>query len=113
MCLRDLADGYGLYSIAPTARKPKHGDTVSLDAFRSLFVDDATNLKKSHFVLLEYSASDDAGCAELLNQAKETFEQLGLCFDIASVGSRLSVFLYKSSYAAVRGRLSLNGLEPC
>ena len=73
VCLRDLVDGYGLYRITATTQEPKHGDAVSLDSFRSLFVDDASNLKKSHFILLEYDASDDAGCAGLFNQDKQTF----------------------------------------
>ena len=110
--IRDLVDDYCLVAFPTPVAVPPAVPPCTYDAFRALFVVDASELVKTHFILLEYPVPTGSDEAALLEVARQCFEKLGLRFDLAFVPGHLTAFLYKSGFAKLRNRLALNSLQP-
>ena len=111
-CIRELVDDYYLTEFPTTLALPTAVPPCTYDAFRALFTVDASELVKTHFILVEYPVPTGSDEAALLEVAKRTFAKLGLRFDLAFVPGHLTAFLYKPGFAKVRNRLALDSLQP-
>ena len=110
--IRELVDGLAIYSTPPSTVEARAGEPATVEMFRELFVADGSNLKKAHFILLEYRPADEAGGAALFEDVKRHFSQLDLLFDIAALPDHVSIFIYKRGYVHLRLHLSINGIAP-
>ena len=105
-------DGYYLLELQTTTVQPATVSVCTYDAFRAMFVADASELVKTHFLLVEYPVPTSSDQAALLEVAKQSFATLGLRFDLAFVQDHLTAFLYKPGFAKLRNRLALDSLQP-
>jgi hypothetical protein len=110
--IRELVDDYCLVAFPTPVAVPPAVPPCTYDAFRARFVVDASELAKTHFILVEYPVPTGSDEAALLEVARQCFEKLGLRFDLAFVPGHLTAFLYKSGFAKLRNRLALNSLQP-
>ena len=111
-CIRELVDDYYLTEFPTTIASPTAAPPCTYGAFRALFAVDASELVKTHFILVEYPVPTGSDEAALLEVAKRSFEKLGLRFDLAFVPGHLTAFLYKPGFAKLRNRLALDSLQP-
>ena len=105
-------DGHYLFEFPVAMLSPTAVPPGTYDAFRALFVADASELVKTHFILVEYPVPTGSDEAALLGVAKRCFDNLGLWFDLAFVPGHLTAFLYKRGFAKTRHRLALDSLQP-
>lgn len=85
--------------------------TVAYQVFRDLFSPDASDLTKSHFILVEYTAAD-AEAVSILERVNAHMRTLDVLFDATAAPGCISSFIYKQNYFKLRGQLEIGGMKP-
>jgi len=101
-------DGYSIYKVPLATRGTTSQQTTTYTAFRSLFINDITNLAKAHMILVEFKFAAASEADEIMTKATKQYESLDVLFDLAATGPDcISVFIYKANYARLRQHLDL------
>ena len=113
-CIRELNDGLGIYKVTMRVTPAATDDVTSYSSFLALFNLDASDLVKSHFLLVEFGTSgkSPSDVTSLLDRVKAHFQTLGLLFSIAAVSGCIAAFIYKDNFMKIRSRLSVGGANP-
>jgi hypothetical protein len=113
-CIRELNDGFGIYKVGMRVTPAARDDVTDYHSFRALFHPDASDLVKSHFLLVEFGTSGNppSETKSLLNRITAHFETLGVLFSTAVVSGCIAAFVYKDNFMKLRSRLSLGDVNP-
>jgi len=109
--IKEIKDGFAIYSNDVRIVKPVPGESILYQTFRDLFGADASNLAKSHIILVEYknTGSDETNALEMV---KERLQTLDILYDATVVCGCVSVLIFKSNYMAIRQQLNIHDLTP-
>jgi len=110
-CIKNLNDGFGIHKTELRMTKPSPNGTVAYQVFRDLFSPDASDLTKSHFILVEYTAAD-AEAVSTLERVNTHMRTLDVLFDVTATSGCISSFIYKQMYSKLRGLLEIGGMKP-